>query len=475
MSSKDVEPFERYEKSDFHRPGEFGDCRSQDIRAQETSESSVSSIGTNDSDNNRELFTTLDAYESPSTKRADFVQSPPSTTTLALPSPPLPLDIAQDNEPQPHLRGTLPLSTNVVEALAVFRSLHTGLSIPAELKQRGVLRLPLSSREYDSLFEAIRQDASLRGWVEDKGRFEHCPRKARLLIYMSGPKHAKTTTQFLYGIEDSLAALRNDVRPVVAEFARRIQCTLDAEIPIRYQYGTERRPRPDNSWSYDAKRLPALVYETSFSQTYENLAEKLEMWILGTRGAIRTAVGIELSYPLAEVATLYVYTGKIVGGRVDVQKYSHLLRTSPNNLVHTGALNIPLEAFTPIEDSCNRLPMDAVIHIPASRFHAMLAEVDKEPIRRTLDDRGGLDCVWPSSSRGDGDDDASPEPYDPEAPRSITHNRNTRAKGKQGNGNDSGLEPSLDEGGNPTATSTTTSPPRRRSSRLANKNTGKPL
>ncbi|KAF2106514.1 hypothetical protein BDV96DRAFT_332668 [Lophiotrema nucula] len=439
MSSKDVEPLE--ENSDFHYPSEFSDCRSQELRAQATSESS-----------------------SPGKKRESFVQSPLSTTTLALPSPPLPLDILGDNEPQPHLPVLLPLSTNVVEALSVFQSLHVG-QIPAKLEQRGLLRLPLSKCEYHYLFQAIQEDASLRRY---KGKFEYRYREESLLIYMAPPlpKHEMGITVVATAVRSSLATLREDDRPEVAKFARRITSAGAPGRELRDFDNNVIDRQPDYSWTFDNEW--SAVYEVAFSQEVENLETTLESWILWTYGQVRIAMGLDLSYPNATTAKLYVYEGIMVDGYLTVKKYSHLLRTTPDNLVHTGVLNIPLNVFAPLNKPCDRLPTDAAIKISASQFHAMLAEVDVAKKSKTkIDDASIIPRQAPSYSRrnGNDDDDDAPEPYNPQTTVLITHDRNTRANSKQRKGNGDG---------NPTPASTTTSLACRRSLRIANKKIDKP-
>ncbi|KAK4543761.1 hypothetical protein LTR36_004794 [Oleoguttula mirabilis] len=239
-------------------------------------------------------------------------------------------------EPHPsHLPPSPPLSpkrrvqSTVDRLISILRLHKAGKPQQATESESDWRTFRLSPHEFAELGERLeREEEGLRGWYEDRVRYDYEPRAAggEYVLRMPSATHEGFIARVEDGIARAIAALverlggggsgdgegDDDVKAAgcVREVYKGRSTTLELHAPELENSSQETRASgvegegdvvvrrsPDATFYHPAQpHLPTTVLEVSYSQSRKDLLRLAESYIVDSRHAVRCVIGLDIPY-----------------------------------------------------------------------------------------------------------------------------------------------------------------------------------
>ena len=248
----------------------------------------------------------------------------PSAGTKDADTPP-----SSDSEPSPRLPPSPPLSPKhranlspVDRLIGTLRLLRAG-----KLEQGADWRVfRLSWEDFEAFERRLEEDVGLRGWYEDKVRYDwevDKKQQGQYTLRMPTKLHERFSALVEDAIVTSLAKLAERLGKSEDEYRRKAgkqlkevyegkSTTLELHVPPLENSSQSTatssdagggadvvvRRSPDATFYHPSQdSLPTLVLEVSYSQQQKDLPRLAESYIVDSRHSIRCVVGLDITYP----------------------------------------------------------------------------------------------------------------------------------------------------------------------------------
>ncbi|KAH0544584.1 hypothetical protein FGG08_001233 [Glutinoglossum americanum] len=195
--------------------------------------------------------------------------------------------------PPPSVERTSPeeLSTASAKVVQAFRD-HQDSCL-----DRGRLELQLERQEYQELLGYLERDYLLRGYVNDKIRYDYDPAASLLQVRMPTPPHDLFTAKIVQEIISRINQFSAQHTPPSAlpAFLNAIENESTSDI-YDYEDSTHKRS-PDSAFSHPDDLFPGIVIETSYSQKAKRVEKLADEYVMMSNGSIKMVIGFDVNYP----------------------------------------------------------------------------------------------------------------------------------------------------------------------------------
>ncbi|KAH9205656.1 hypothetical protein DL95DRAFT_470381 [Leptodontidium sp. 2 PMI_412] len=212
----------------------------------------------------------------------------------------------------------------------------------------------LSKCEYQELLERVQGESfELQEFWHNKLRYDCCLRTSSFVIKMPGIIHEVVKDTVRDSVDEQLKAAKCDIKSTGGASDLRFEGSSFAnrqpDIGFRHQ-----NPPHQNEMD-PVERYPGLIIEVAHSQSSDSLRQVAYDYILGSKGDIKTVVGIDIGYTKPEdkdsskLATMSIWKAKKRSGSdVDVQKVldAKPFRNAEGSYVQFDDVSLTYDDFT---------------------------------------------------------------------------------------------------------------------------------
>lgn len=153
----------------------------------------------------------------------------------------------------------------------------------------------LSHDDYDIFEETLKNQPALWEYVS-KLRYDYNAERSVLILRMPTFIHENAVSIVNHKIMAQLNSYGQQY-PALQPHIEKL-CIDSADVSLKLEENdTRSKTQPDIGFRQLQSGAPSLVIEVAYSQTSKSLEQVAENHILGSRGAIRTVIGIDIDYP----------------------------------------------------------------------------------------------------------------------------------------------------------------------------------
>ncbi|CZR65298.1 uncharacterized protein PAC_15198 [Phialocephala subalpina] len=187
----------------------------------------------------------------------------------------------------------------VTSALNLIQSLSKGeTESHKRLKNKQLVKTTLTGLEYKQLLLRVDRDQSLRGYFNDKFRYDYTHKDNEFVIRMPKEIHEYVGEKIGVRIGSQLERFQEGAfSKKTAELAKSIKPRGSAEIkfPTRFNEDSDTKS-PDKSYKHKECKYPGLVIEIAWSQEQKPLSMLADRYFQKSEGGIQTVIGVNLEY-----------------------------------------------------------------------------------------------------------------------------------------------------------------------------------
>ncbi|CAG7987309.1 unnamed protein product [Penicillium olsonii] len=207
---------------------------------------------------------------------------------------------------------------------------------------------------YLEVLGVLDADENLRGYVEDKIRYDYDPRRCCLTIRMPSPVHDTFCARIADEILKQLSQLQ-ETDGLTANFAKQIQhfATSRILIPEDTHDGkhTFSKREPDASFGHWQALYPGVILEVCYSRKSKRISYLADDYILNTDGSVNVVIALYIDYQGSREATIttwrpeYATVNGVEEFRAAVAIEAQPFRTNSGLATEGTALRLRLRDF----------------------------------------------------------------------------------------------------------------------------------
>lgn len=178
---------------------------------------------------------------------------------------------------------------------------------------RACNRFELAAGEYEEVLRRLERDVELRGFVEDKVRYDYHGQGGRLEIRMVSAAHES----FRAGLKNEIVAWLNEVeqkegtRDDMKEFVKEVR--KDTGSPT-YEFPPGKKLvtyTPDIVFRHRRDALPSVIIEVAYSRSGKALRRLAYNYLMESNTSVQVVVGIDIKQRSSRKATFSVWRIKV--------------------------------------------------------------------------------------------------------------------------------------------------------------------
>ncbi|KAJ5843735.1 uncharacterized protein N7525_001476 [Penicillium rubens] len=258
--------------------------------------------------------------------------------------------------------------------------------------------------------EALRvldSDNLLKGYVEDKVRYDYDPCRSSLTIRMPCPLHDIFCAKIVEEISRQLKQFAQREKPY-AGFAKEVQhlATSRIMIPDEIRDGKQiySKREPDASFKHRRARYPGVIIEVCYSYKSRQVSYLADEYILDTNGSVNAVVALDIDCKGSKKAAITVWRPEYttLDGVEELQATAMVealpFRTDSGLPAEETALRLSLRDFATEELSRGLTSLDQEISITSRQLCDFLSCAEEEQRGQTLL-QGSINLLRPGAGK----------------------------------------------------------------------------
>ncbi|CAG7921676.1 unnamed protein product [Penicillium olsonii] len=258
---------------------------------------------------------------------------------------------------------------------------------------------------YLEVLGVLDADENLRGYVEDKIRYDYDPRRCRLTIRMPSPVHDTFCARIVNEISRQLRQLQGTEGPT-ANFANKLGHSGSSRILIPEDTHdgkhTFSKREPDASFGHWQALYPGVILEVCYSQNSKRISSLADDYILNTGGSVNVVVALDIDCQGSREATIttwrpeYATVNGVEEFRAAVAIEALPFRTNSGLLTEDTALRLSLRDFATEDLSRGQVDLGREILITSKQLCDFLSSAEARQQMQTQR-QGSIDRIRPGA------------------------------------------------------------------------------